>query len=214
LKDYYKILGIEPKATEQEIKKSFRQLALKFHPYKNQGDPRAAAKFLEIQEAYQVLIDARERAQYDQHRYSAHGYKHYHQPEVTPIWILHICKKLNKSLEAMDTHRMSHGALCEYIHMILCPEHLSILQLKKEAHVNEEIIHELLQALYWLEPAYQPNIIIKLQEVAATAPSRQAIEQHVEQSNKQQLMRSATPWTVIVTTLLLCLLMYFYGKIK
>ena len=114
----------------------------------------------------------------------------------------------------MDTHRMSHGALCEYIHMILCPEHLSILQLKKEAHVNEEIIHELLQALYWLEPAYQPNIIFKLQEVAATAPSRQAIEQHVEQSNKQQLIRSATPWTVIVTTLLLCLLMYFYGKIK
>lgn len=214
MKDYYKILGIEPKATEQEIKKSFRQLALKFHPDKNQGDTRSAAKFLEIQEAYQVLIDAHERAQYDQHRYRAHGYKQYHQPEVTPTWILHICKKLNKSLDAMDTHRMSHGALCEYIHMILCPEHISILQLKKEAQINEAIIHELLHSMYWLEPSYQPLIISKLQEVAATDPSKRAIYQHVQQSHKQQLMRSATPWTVIITTLLLCILMYFYGKIK
>lgn len=62
-KDYYKILGIEKNASDEEIKKAFRVLAHKYHPDKEGGDE---AKFKEINEAYQVLGDAKKRAQYDQ----------------------------------------------------------------------------------------------------------------------------------------------------
>lgn len=65
-RDYYKVLGVERNATEQDIKKSYRKLALKFHPDRNPGDKTAEEKFKEINEAYQVLSDPQKRARYDQ----------------------------------------------------------------------------------------------------------------------------------------------------
>ena len=65
-KDYYKILGVGRKAEEQEIKKAYRKLAMKFHPDRNAGDKDAEEKFKEINEAYQVLSDPQKRSRYDQ----------------------------------------------------------------------------------------------------------------------------------------------------
>ena len=65
-KDYYQILGVSKTATESELKKAYRKLAVKYHPDKNQGDKTAEEKFKEISEAYDVLSDPKERAQYDQ----------------------------------------------------------------------------------------------------------------------------------------------------
>lgn len=65
-KDYYRVLGVEKGATEKEIKSAFRKLARKHHPDVNPGDPRAEARFKEINEAYEVLGDPEKRAKYDQ----------------------------------------------------------------------------------------------------------------------------------------------------
>lgn len=65
-KDYYGVLGLKRGASEAEIKKAFRRLARKYHPDVNPGDKQAEAKFKEIAEAYEVLGDPKNRAQYDQ----------------------------------------------------------------------------------------------------------------------------------------------------
>jgi molecular chaperone DnaJ len=67
-KDYYAVLGVSASATQDEIKKQYRKLAAKHHPDKNQGDAKAADRFKEISEAYQVIGDAEKRKQYDQMR--------------------------------------------------------------------------------------------------------------------------------------------------
>jgi molecular chaperone DnaJ len=64
-KDYYKILGVSPKATLEEIKKAYRRLANTYHPDKNPGNKEAEEKFKEINEAYEVLSDKDKRRQYD-----------------------------------------------------------------------------------------------------------------------------------------------------
>lgn len=65
-KDYYEVLGVEKGASDVEIKKAFRKLALKYHPDKNSGNKESEEKFKEINEAYQVLSDPQKRSQYDQ----------------------------------------------------------------------------------------------------------------------------------------------------
>jgi len=65
-RDYYEVLGVDRNATEEDIKKIYRKLALKYHPDRNPGSKEAEEKFKEILEAYQVLSDPQKRATYDQ----------------------------------------------------------------------------------------------------------------------------------------------------
>ena len=65
-KDYYKTLGVEKTATQDEIKKAYRKLAKKHHPDQNKGDKKSEAKFQEVGEAYEVLGDKEKRKQYDE----------------------------------------------------------------------------------------------------------------------------------------------------
>ncbi|KAG0010114.1 DnaJ sub B member 5, partial [Entomortierella chlamydospora] len=64
-KDYYNILGVSKDADEDQIKKAYRKLALKYHPDKN-SEPEAKKKFHDISEAYEVLSDKNKRAVFDQ----------------------------------------------------------------------------------------------------------------------------------------------------
>src|SRR4051812_34979080 len=65
-KDYYKILGVAKNASQDEIKKAYRKLAVKYHPDKNQGDKKAEEKFKEANEANEVLSDPEKRKKYDE----------------------------------------------------------------------------------------------------------------------------------------------------
>jgi molecular chaperone DnaJ len=67
-KDYYKTLGVTKGASADEIKKSYRKLARKYHPDANEGDARAEARFKDISEAYTVLSDEKRRKEYDEAR--------------------------------------------------------------------------------------------------------------------------------------------------
>src|SRR6056297_121213 len=65
-RDYYEILGVGKSATDEDLKKAYRRLAMKFNPDRNPGDDGAQDRFKEAKEAYEVLKDPRKRSAYDQ----------------------------------------------------------------------------------------------------------------------------------------------------
>jgi len=70
-RDYYEVLSVEKTANENDIKLAYRRLARKLHPDLNKTDPKAKEKFIELQEAYEVLSDSNKRSNYD--RYGFNG---------------------------------------------------------------------------------------------------------------------------------------------
>src|SRR3954465_1551202 len=70
-RDYYEVLEVTRTATGEEIKRSYRKLAVKYHPDKNPGDPTAEDRFKEISEAYEILMDAEKRSAYDRFGHNA-----------------------------------------------------------------------------------------------------------------------------------------------
>ncbi len=70
-KDYYEVLGVNRDASEEDIKKAYRKLAMKFHPDRNPDNPKAEEHFKEAKEAYETLSDGQKRAAYDQYGHAA-----------------------------------------------------------------------------------------------------------------------------------------------
>lgn len=93
MSDYYSVLGISKNATQEEIKKAYRNLAFKYHPDRNPDDKTAEEKFKKISEAYDVLGDEKKRAEYDQfgsastnynseNSYYQNNYQNYYQRQA------------------------------------------------------------------------------------------------------------------------------------
>jgi len=70
-RDYYEVLGVSKDASERDIKKSYKRLAMKLHPDRNQGDKAKEEQFKEVKEAYEILNDDQKRAAYDQYGHAA-----------------------------------------------------------------------------------------------------------------------------------------------
>src|SRR3978361_1838679 len=106
LKDYYTTLRVQPTATALQIKKSFRQLALLYHPDKNPGNAVAEATFREIQEAYEILSDTAKREEYNYKRWYSRSLKGTFVNEpLTPADILRECVRLNNYMHTVNALR-------------------------------------------------------------------------------------------------------------
>lgn len=214
MKDHYKILGVSPAATTPEIKKAYRTLAFRYHPDKNPGDPLSEATFRNIQEAYTILSSPQRRAAYDDERWLAGISSRRNFTEaITPAWLAKVATQLNADLAHMDTHRMSQRALQQYILLILDDAHLGILRQHNDTETNHTIIRELLKATAGLHARHLEPVRDRLLLLAdGDSPMCTLINDTMEERDRRARWERSLPYFVITVTLLLCLLMYWFGR--
>ena len=215
MKDYYKILGVPPSASQQEIKRSYRTLAFKYHPDKNPESSLAEAQFKEIQEAYATLSITDKRSRYDDERWlNGMGSSTQYREAVTPSWLITVSRQLNISLTTMDTHRISQLALQAYILLIISDAHIGVLQQAGEKEANEIIIQELLIATEKLQVNYLDEIGQRLLIIAgADTEMIQTIQENLKSRKRKARQESLFPYIIILVTLALCIFMYLYGSL-
>lgn len=94
-RDYYEVLGVDRNATQDEIKKAYRKMAMKYHPDRNKDDPGAEEKFKEAAEAFDVLKDPEKKARYDQFGFSGLHSGGYQEPDFQNVNINDIFSHFN-----------------------------------------------------------------------------------------------------------------------
>lgn len=210
-KDHYKTLEIAPNAGLHDIKKAYRQLAHRYHPDKNKDNQFATAHFREIQEAYHTLSNTQRRARYDEERWLS-GYSMKKQPEsITPEWLLRQSQKLSAHMATVDTFRMSHVALHDYVMLMLSDDHMAILQQAGNGDINSAIVQELLKAIKSLD---YPYLQVIAQRLVLLAGSDEVLINNiaslVQQRKEQYTWEKYKPYIMLGTALFFCFLMYLY----
>lgn len=205
-------MGVKPSATLTEVKKAYRRLAMQYHPDKNPDNVYAEAQFKEIQEAYSILSNSIKREQYNDDLWmSGNGKRASPTQEVTPSWLLTVAIDMNKSLAAMDTYRISQRALQEYILLILTDAHIGVLRHYGDEEKNALIRTEVFKATHWLGIQYLDIVIAQLLKTTDDIAQQREIYQFYKGREKQAKQRQLMPLIIMLVTILLCVLMYFYG---
>jgi curved DNA-binding protein CbpA len=214
LKDYYKILEVMPSASLQDIKKAYRRLAFQYHPDQNPGNSFASAHFNELHQAYSTLSHIEKRRKYDEERWlSGMSSRMQDHQIISPEWILKECNKLSVHMAKIDTHRMSHRSLHDYIFLILSDSHMAILQKNGNTDINNAVINEILKAAEHLQVQYFDDVSRRLMQLADTDS---AVQENIvkirEKRKKQANVNKYQPLLIIIISLLLAVLMYWYGR--
>jgi hypothetical protein len=213
LKDHYRTLGIPARATMHEVKKAYRALAHKYHPDKNPDNALAAQHFREIQEAYTILHDEKRRKLYDEERYFA-GLSAQKEPaHISGEWILQQARKLKAHMAQVDSYRMNHGALHDYVHLLLSDSHLAVLQAETGYQVKRQIVAELLDSLRYIHFRLMRPLSERLLLLAEDDQELKAlIVSSLAQSKRAASVERYLPLIVVVVTLALCVIMYLYSR--
>ncbi len=201
-------------ASQQDVKKAFRQLAMKYHPDKNEDNKSAEAHFLEIQEAYQVLSDPNRRSAYNQSRWYRQTIRRENTAEIiTPGSILKKCRDLNRYISALDAFRINQQALHQYIMHLLSEKNLLLL-IKSEDHVfNASVIDEFLKASRPLSYMYMKKVGDNLIRLAGNNyPAADTVYSCLKERRMQSYWQQYQPLIILIITLVLCWVIYALSK--
>jgi len=206
-KDLYKVLNVSLTASQIEIKKSYRKLALKYHPDITFGDKIAEEKFKEIQNAYEILSNEEQKKSYDikyksffnignnsteqksneSKKQNNNGDNNY---VITPSIILTKFKNFEKSLYPHQKNSILQSALLENLKSLLNENYIQILRMYDDLEINRQIISSALTCCKKLNYQYQQTIINLLVKVGGT--DNLILKDIFEFSRKQKYNNYAT----------------------
>lgn len=215
-KNYYAVLGVAPNASEDDIKKKFRKLALLYHPDRNGESEFAAIRFREIQEAYEILCDQNKRTVYNRD-----WRNHYPKvntsavEETTPESILLKCQKIQQDIKDMDSFRINQQYIKTHLDKLLGDENMALLLFHNNIAVNRNIIMRVLEICNVLTPKAFPSIQQKLEKLAqGNFDMLNTIEKKIKQLKYKKLWEKYYPLLAFVIAVAACIFIYIISLKK
>lgn len=212
-KDYYKILEVSATASHADIKKSYRRLALQYHPDKNFGNQLYEAKFKEIIEAYKVLSDIKQREEYNRSRTGqTKTEKKKAETLVTAQTILNQTIDFRRKIAVLDPDRMNKLALFQQIQHLLSRNNITILQRHNDVRINKRIIEEILYCSRFLPFPHVERICFQLTAIAGTDNTMyRRIYNFSKDIRMQALWNKYKILAAVILAILLCFAIYLIG---
>ena len=211
LKDYYHILEVSPQSTQQEIKKSFRRLAMLYHPDKHDEDEIASAQYREIQEAYDTLTDPHKKEAYLQQRWyeQSMGRKLKGSAPLTSSTILRDALSLEKYISTLDPFRIDKEGLIQYIEQLLSDDAVDILLRENEPAILSNISGILLKCGKGFTRSQAERLSLLLYKICKkNSDESMAIQQYLSEKTKEANRDRWKIPLILIVTLLLCLIIY------
>ena len=209
VKDYYKILELTPNAGQEEVKKNFRRLAIRFHPDKTGGNKHKDAWYREIQEAYNILSDPAKRAEYLQERWllKSQGLPFYETIPLTPDFIEQRFRSKRIEVSHMDHFRMDDHRLQRDLLLMANDEILDALAENPDPLANMSIIDHLFYCMEPLEYQYIGLLKPVLLKIAKPQPDLQKkIHNWYQKRKRQYWWERKQGWIIGAITILLCII--------
>lgn len=177
--DYYKILGLDDKATTSEIKQAYRELALKYHPDRNNGDEKSEAYFKRVTEAYNVLSDPESRENYNrkfkasnrppsENREQPYTYKRKAKPDRTPETVLEQFITIKAVVISTSNSNIDQPALFNALDDLLTVNTINFLLSWGDIESNKQIVQEVLICCKRLTHEQVVKLAPKLVRLAGT----------------------------------------------
>lgn len=214
IKDYYKLLELEPSATLPEIKKAYRRLALLHHPDKNNNDPYAAAQFSDIKEAYEILTNPSKKEKYLQQRwYNQSTGSRKTQDVITPVSVLKQALELERYASKLDVFRMDKEGLRDYILELLSPTTIGQLKEFNEPAITRQIIDTIIRSANHLQEQQAIPIAERLRLLAGNDTSlHEQINIFAGKHRSRQQREKYNFLIILIATILICLLIWIAGR--
>ena len=212
-KDYYKILSVKKTATTGDIKKSYRKLAMKYHPDKNQGDELAESVFSDIAEAYNILSDPARRQEYNQKKFNVYGKWQDEEPEVSQASIMAILNKLQQILATLNLLRINRNALYFSIMQVLTDYNVAFLKKENDILYKQQVIEKLIECCKALSFIQMQKVSSVLFDIAGEDINmRTAVKNFVEHANRNNTWNKYKVLVAIAVAVILCLLIFLISR--
>lgn len=209
LKDYYAILELEPRAGPAEIRKAYRRLAMALHPDKNPDDPYAKARFEEIREAYEVLIDPGKKENYLQQRwYYFQSGNRKPSPPVTPDAFLKQLLEIDRHISKLDQFRMDRYGLQNHILELLSDERIEKLNGFRDISVNDEIAGILIRCFGSLSYKMLGQPVAQLRKIELSDHVRGQVNAFIIRRKNNDQWEKYKPWLILMLVISICVLIY------
>jgi DnaJ-domain-containing protein 1 len=169
-KDYYAILGVTPLATPEELRRSYRRLAMEWHPDRKGGDPGAALRFHELREAYQTLSDPVRKDAWLQERWylRSMGVRTEQKSADRPVELLKACISYEQELAMTDPHRINAGNILARLRNMMTRDAMEMLLQEKDPEIRIEVCRRLLRCGRHFEPTAARELVRLLEPLTAT----------------------------------------------